>query len=228
MNSTGVVHRRGFAILVLLAAVALAAYLVHARLGDDTAKERTGSSGKAAPVAVNTDPPTNGPAYGADAGSGDGYGGAAPATSAPANAAPAAPAAPVGFKTTSLTGKNVPRMGNVVVDSGGWTLYRFDQDTANPPKSNCNGACAQQWPPVTVDGDPQIAGGIDKNKVGTVTRDDGSKQLTLNGWPMYRFAADGKAGAWKGQAVKNVWWVIASDGTRNLSCLPEGAVPPTS
>lgn len=223
MNSTGVVHRRGFAILVLLAAVALAAYLVQARLSDDTVKKRTGSSGKAAPVAVRSDPPANGPAYGAD-----GYGGAAPATSAPANAAPAAPAARVGFKTTSLTGKNLPRMGNVVVDSGGWTLYRFDQDTANPPRSNCSGKCAQQWPPVIVDGEPKIAGGIDKNKVGTITRDDGSRQLTLGGWPVYRFAADGKAGAWKGQAVKNVWWVISSNGSRNLNCLPQGAVAPTS
>jgi predicted lipoprotein with Yx(FWY)xxD motif len=226
MNSTGVVHRRGFAILVLLAAVALAAYLVHARLGDNSEKARTGKSGKAAPVAVTSSPAANGPAYGADAGSGDGYGGA-PADAAPANAAPAAPAAPVGFKTKSLTAKTLPRMGNVVVDSGGWTLYRFDQDTANPPKSNCNGECATQWPPVITDGEPQVTG-IDKNKVGTITRDDGSKQLTIGGWPVYRFAADGKAGVWKGQAVKNVWWVVSSDGKRNLTCLPEGAVPPTS
>lgn len=77
MNSTGVVHRRGFAILVLLAAVALAAYLVHARLGDNTEKARTGKPGKAAPAAVNASPSGNGPAYGADAG--DGYGAAAAA-----------------------------------------------------------------------------------------------------------------------------------------------------
>ena len=225
MNSTGVVHRRGFAILVLLAAVALAAYLVNARLGDNSEKARTGKAGKAAPVAAVSSPAANGPAYGADGS--DGYG-AAPATSAPANPAPAAPAAPVGFNSTSLTAKTLPRMGNVVVDSGGWTLYRFDQDTSNPPKSNCNAECAKQWPPIlTGDGAPQIAG-IDKNKVGTVTREDGSKQLTIGGWPVYRFAADGKAGVWKGQAVKNVWWVVSNDGKRNLTCLPAGAVPPTS
>ena len=222
MNSTGVVHRRGFAILVLLAAVALAAYLVHARLGDNTEKARTGKPGKAAPAAVNARPSGNGPAYGADAG--DGYGAAAAATSAPPAAAPAAP---VGFKTTSLTAKTLPRMGNVVVDSGGWTLYRFDRDTANPAKSNCSGECATQWPPIIVDGDPQV-NGLDKNKVGTITRDDGSKQLTIGGWPVYRYAADGKAGVWKGQAVKNVWWVVSNTGARNLTCLPPGAVPPAS
>ena len=45
---------------------------------------------------------------------------------------------------------------------------------------------------------------------------------------MYRYAADGKAGVWKGQAVKNVWWVVSNTGARNLTCLPPGAVPPTS
>jgi len=226
MNSTGVVHRRGFAILVLLAAVALAAYLVHARLGDDTRKTRSGKAGKAAPVAVTSSPPANGPAYGADAGNGngDGYGAPAAATSAPAGAAPAAPA---GFKTTSLTAKTLPRMGNVVVDSAGWTLYRFDRDGINPSKSNCNGECATQWPPVIADGDVQITG-VDKNLVGRVKRDDGTEQLTIAGSPVYRFAADGKAGVWKGQAVKNVWWVVSADGSRNLTCLPPGAVPPAS
>ena len=223
MNSTGVVHRRGFAILVLLAAVALAAYLVHARLGDDTRKTRTGKASKAAPVAVTSSPPANGPAYGADAGNGDGYGPAA-ATTPPGNPAPPAP---VGFTTTSLTAKKLPRMGDVVVDSGGWTLYRFDRDGINPSKSNCNGECATQWPPVIANGDVQITG-IDKTKVGRVKRDDGTEQLTIAGSPVYRFAADGKAGVWKGQAVKNVWWVVSADGSRNLTCLPAGAVPPSS
>jgi predicted lipoprotein with Yx(FWY)xxD motif len=226
MNSTGVVHRRGFAILVLLAAVALAAYLVHARLGDTTEKSRTGKAGKPAPVAATSSPPGNGPAYGADAGTDDGYG-AAPATTPPGDPAPAAPAAPVGFKTTSLTAKTLPRMGNVVVDSGGWTLYRFDRDGTNPSASNCNGECATQWPPVIVDGDPQVVG-IATNLVGTITRADGTKQVTIGGSPVYRFAADGKAGVWKGQAVKNVWWVVSKDGSRNLTCLPPGAVPPAS
>ena len=46
--------------------------------------------------------------------------------------------------------------------------------------------------------------------------------------PALVLPADGKAGVWKGQAVKNVWWVVSNDGKRNLTCLPEGAVPPTS
>jgi len=201
MNSTGVVHRRGFAILVLLAAVALAAYLVHARLGDNTEKARTGKPGKAAPAAVDASAPGNGPAYGADAG--DGYGAAAAATSAPPAAAPAAP---VGFTTTSLTAKTLPRMGNVVVDSGGWTLYRFDRDTANPPKSNCSGECATQWPPILVQGDPQVTG-IDKNKVGTITRDDGSKQWAYKGKPLYYFVMDAAAGDKKGDGRGMVWHI---------------------
>jgi predicted lipoprotein with Yx(FWY)xxD motif len=223
MNSTGVVHRRGFAILVLLAAVALAVYLVHARLGDDDRK--TSGAGKpdtAAPAQPADPSASNGPAYGADAANGgDGYG------AAPGDTEPGAAAAPVGFTTTSLTGKTVDRMGNVIVDSAGWTVYRYDRDSADPPTSNCIDQCAVDWPPILVEGDPQVAG-IDPAKVGKITRSDGGVQLTVNGWPAYRYAGDGGAGKWKGQAVKNIWWVMQPTGARNLSCLPPGAVPPAA
>jgi predicted lipoprotein with Yx(FWY)xxD motif len=224
MNSTGVVPRRGFAILVLLAAVVLAAYLVHARLGEE-------SKGRAAtPAAVETsESAAPGDAAPGNAAPGNAApGDAAPGNAAPGNAAPAAPPPPaVGFKTSSLTGRNVDRMGSVVVDSAGWTAYRFDRDTPNPPKSNCYGECAVKWPPITVDGDAKITG-IDPAKIGKLTRDDGTVQLTLGGWPLYRFAADGAAAKWKGQAVNDSWWVVAANGKRNLSCLPEGANPPAA
>jgi predicted lipoprotein with Yx(FWY)xxD motif len=222
MNSTGVVHRRGFAVLVLLAAVALAVYLVHARLGDDDRKTTGAQKPDAAPpAAVESNPPaSNGPAYGADDANGDGYG------AAPGNTEPGA-AAPVGFTTTSLTGKTVDRMGNVIVDSAGWTVYRYDRDTANPPTSNCYDQCAADWPPILVSGDPQVTG-IERALVGKITRPDGGVQLTINGWPAYRYAGDGGPGKWKGQAAKNIWWVMQPTGARNLSCLPPGAVPPAA
>src|SRR6476661_1695423 len=65
--------------------------------------------------------------------------------------APAAPAAttaaPVEIGTV-LSANSTDKLGTVVVDGQGYTLYRFDKDTAKPPASNCAGECAQKWPPV--------------------------------------------------------------------------------
>ena len=133
--------------------------------------------------------------------------------------------------TTKLAGTKVARMGAVVTDQDGWVLYRFDKDTAKPAKSNCSGKCAEVWPPaLTEDGAPDIEG-VDGNLVGTVDRGDGTQQLTLNGWPLYRYIGDKKPGQWKGQAVGNTWWVIAPTGKKNLTCVPKNppkAVAPPS
>lgn len=124
--------------------------------------------------------------------------------------------------TTKLTGKSLPRMGKAVVDQEGWILYRFDKDTANPPASNCTGKCEQVWPPAyTEDGEPELVG-IDEEKVGVITRPDGTKQLTIDGWALYRYIGDKKPGEWRGQGVGGTWFVIAPDGKRNVSCLPDG------
>jgi predicted lipoprotein with Yx(FWY)xxD motif len=124
--------------------------------------------------------------------------------------------------TTELTGKSIPRMGKAVVDQEGWILYRFDKDTAKPPATNCVEKCEQVWPPAyTEDGEPEVTG-INDEIVGVVNRPDGTKQLTLDGWPLYRYIGDKKPGTWKGQGVGGTWFVVAPDGKRNLSCLPEG------
>jgi predicted lipoprotein with Yx(FWY)xxD motif len=127
--------------------------------------------------------------------------------------------------TTSLTGTKVPRMGKVVEDQDGFVLYRFDDDKDDPAKSNCNGDCAEVWPPaLTNDGEPKLKG-VSADLVGTVTRADGTKQLTLKGWPLYRYLGDKKPGQWKGQNVGGKWFVINPDGTKNLTCLPAISKP---
>lgn len=132
------------------------------------------------------------------------------------------PAKEVENFTTKLTAKALPRMGKVVVDDEGWTLYRFDKDTANPPATNCVEKCEQVWPPAwTEDGEPDLVG-ISDEKVGVITRPDGTKQLTLGGWALYRYIGDAGPGKWKGQGVGGTWFVSAPDGKRNLTCLPTG------
>ncbi|WP_436527199.1 hypothetical protein [Actinoplanes sp. HUAS TT8] len=127
--------------------------------------------------------------------------------------------------TTSLTGTSVPKMGKVVENQKGFVLYRFDDDGDNPSKSNCNGDCAKIWPPaLTNDAKPTIKG-VDSKLVGTVTRADGTKQLTLKGWPLYGYVGDKKAGSWKGQNVNGKWFVITPTGTKNLTCLPKISKP---
>ncbi|HEY8983323.1 MAG TPA: SCO0930 family lipoprotein [Streptomyces sp.] len=104
-------------------------------------------------------------------------------------------------------------LGKIVTDSSGRTLYRFDSDTAEPPKSNCNDACATAWPPVDA-ADVTAGDGIDKSILGEVTRADGKKQLTIDGWPAYYYAKDANPGDTTGQNVGNKWFALAPDGKK--------------
>ncbi|WP_244203880.1 SCO0930 family lipoprotein [Streptomyces tricolor] len=122
-----------------------------------------------------------------------------------------------------------PRIGNPrdicvadvhLPDGSGLTLYRFDKDTANPPKSNCADDCATTWPPVPAE-DATAGAGIDKALLGEVTRPDGTKQLTIDGWPAYRYAKDVNAGDVNGQGVGGKWFALAPSGKKaKLSDLP--------
>jgi predicted lipoprotein with Yx(FWY)xxD motif len=136
--------------------------------------------------------------------------------------APAAEAAgnntPVNL-TTELKANTIKRMGKVVVNQDGFTLYLFTKDSKDPSKSTCNGTCAKIWPPALTDGNPTIEG-VSADLVGTVTRDDGTKQITIGGWPVYTYIGDKKPGAWKGQFVSGTWFVIGPDGKKNITCLP--------
>ena len=103
-------------------------------------------------------------------------------------------------------------LGTVVADKDGFTLYRFDKDTPKPPDSNCAGNCAKTWPPVpAVDANPQLQG-IDPALIGSVDRADGTKQLTLNGWPLYRYSKDVAPGDTKGEGVGGTWHAVGVDG----------------
>jgi predicted lipoprotein with Yx(FWY)xxD motif len=128
--------------------------------------------------------------------------------------------------TDQLTAAKVKRMGDTVQNEQGYVLYRFDGDVAKPKsKATCNGDCAKVWlPALTNDGKPELKG-VDPKLVGTVTRADGTKQLTIKGWSLYAYIGDKKPGTWKGQNVAGKWFVIKSDGTKNLTCLPAISKP---
>ncbi|GAB3007617.1 hypothetical protein LWP59_28730 [Amycolatopsis acidiphila] len=113
--------------------------------------------------------------------------------------------------TPALNAVRAFDLGRIVVDGGGFTVYRYDKDSTNPPSSTCTGLCAQQWKPVPASA-TQHLGGLDQNSVGTLTRDDGTDQATLDGWPLYRYAKDAMPGETAGQGIGGVWFPITPQG----------------
>ncbi|MBZ6078385.1 COG4315 family predicted lipoprotein [Microvirga puerhi] len=92
--------------------------------------------------------------------------------------------------------------GKALVDAKGMTLYTFDKDAAG--KSNCNGTCAQNWPPLMADASAKASGDWS-----TVKRDDGSMQWAYKGKPLYTWAKDTKPGETTGDGVNNIWHIAA-------------------
>ena len=136
-------------------------------------------------------------------------------------AAPAAPPAPAAPAGPALTASPTDALGTVVVDGTGYTLYRFDKDKPKPSKSNCNGSCATQWPPVIVASadavkDVQLEG-VDRTAVNTVKRADGKLQLTIGGWPVYRYSGDKAAGDTTGLGVGKVWCAVTPAGKKAVA-----------
>lgn len=105
--------------------------------------------------------------------------------------------------------------GPILVNSEGMSLYAFMGDTQNSDISACVDECAVEWPPLTTDGDPVAGEGVDQALLGTITRDDGSMQVTYNGWPLYLFHEDMAAGDTNGQGVEDefgLWLLVSPEG----------------
>lgn len=104
-------------------------------------------------------------------------------------------------------------LGSILVDSSGRTLYLFKADVGG--KSACSGACATAWPPLLVTAKPTAGGGLTASKLGTITRSDGTQQVTYNGHPLYLFVKDAKPGQTTGQGVTAfgaAWFALTPSG----------------
>jgi predicted lipoprotein with Yx(FWY)xxD motif len=120
-----------------------------------------------------------------------------------------------GSATSTLTTAKVAKLGTVVTDDKGYVLYRFDADSANPTKVTCYSTCAALWPAATTTGKGSVTTkGIDKSMVSTVKRNDGSTQITLAGWPLYRYAKDDEPKEPYGQGVDGTWWAVTPSGAK--------------
>ena len=126
-----------------------------------------------------------------------GSGGTSGTSSSPASSGSA-------LKTTQISGVTV------LTNAKGFTLYWFVPDTST--KSNCNGSCAQIWPPVK---GPATAGSGVTGKLDTITRSDGSIQATYDGHPLYTYTADTAPGQANGNGINasgGVWHEVTASG----------------
>jgi predicted lipoprotein with Yx(FWY)xxD motif len=137
-----------------------------------------------------------------------------------ATATPARPKTASGAPATVGVGKT--RLGNILVDSQGRTLYLFKADKGTT--SACFGACAVAWPPLRAHGRPTVGSGAKASLVGSTARSDGKPQVTYNGHPLYLYSGDQKPGDTNGQAVNAFgarWFALARGGTQ-ISSGPSG------
>lgn len=107
--------------------------------------------------------------------------------------------------------------GPILVDGTGMSLYVFLADTQNGGTSACgtDDGCTAGWPPLMSESAPAAGEGVDATLLGTITRDDGSMQVTYNGWPLYHFAGDAAPGDANGQGLDEfggIWCLVSPAG----------------
>ena len=90
----------------------------------------------------------------------------------------------------------------VLTNGQGMTLYTFDRDAGG--KSACNGPCATNWPPLLASDSDRASGDY-----GIISRDDGKKQWTYKGKPLYTWVRDQKPGDKTGDGFNNNVWHVA-------------------
>lgn len=141
----------------------------------------------------------------------------APSQAAPSQAAPSTPAqsmspsAPAPNAATLAIATD-PDLGDYVTGADGLALYVFLPDKGKDT-SQCTGECAGNWPPLVVEDIADVTAGDGvTGELGTITRDDGSLQVTLDGAPLYYYVADQKAGDVKGQGLNDVWYLASANG----------------
>jgi predicted lipoprotein with Yx(FWY)xxD motif len=138
-------------------------------------------------------------------------GGTSPTTAA-SSPSPSPAASPAAAGVTIAVATNT-KLGQILVDGQGMTVYLFVVDTGTT--STCYTSCAALWPPVVTTGAPQAGAGATASLLGTTTRTDGKIEVTYAGHPLYYFIQDKAVGDTTGQGVNGfggLWWVLSPAG----------------
>jgi len=102
------------------------------------------------------------------------------------------------------------KLGQILVDGKGMTLYIFTND--GPDQSKCNAKCLANWPPLLTQGNPVLGPGVDASLIGSATLADGTTIVTYNHMPLYYFIKDTKPGDISGVGVGSVWYLVSPAG----------------
>lgn len=124
-------------------------------------------------------------------------------------------AVPVGQAQDEAATVQTGADGKFLTDADGMSLYLFEADSENT--STCYDDCAAAWPPLLSEGAPSAGGEVDASMLSTIERDDGTTQVTYDGWPLYHFVKDKAAGDMNGQDVEGFgaeWYLVAPDGEK--------------
>lgn len=135
-------------------------------------------------------------------------------TSSPSGTGAAAGASSSASGSAMVITTKTGSAGTYLTDGSGRAVYLWVKDPSG--KSVCEGACAGAWPPVTTTGAPTASGGAMASDLGTITRSDGTKQVTYSGHPLYYFVGDKSAGSTAGQGLNGFgakWWLLTPSGS---------------
>ncbi|MER7725225.1 hypothetical protein [Streptomyces sp. NPDC096323] len=109
--------------------------------------------------------------------------------------------------------KTAGKLGTILVDDKGRTLYLFLADKKN--QSKCTGDCAEAWPPLMSKGTAEAGKGVDEKLLGLTKRSGSAEQVTYNGHPLYYYAGDTDPGQTNGQGLDQfgaAWYVLDAKG----------------
>ncbi|MGN6662593.1 MAG: COG4315 family predicted lipoprotein [Solirubrobacterales bacterium] len=180
-------------VLAPLAALAALAVVIAGCGGGSSTSSETSSSGSKKTASSASSTGTKGTGYGG--------GGENKSTSSESSG------------TAAVVSLGHTKVGMVLVDSNGMTLYDFHKDKGTT--SSCYGACEQAWPPMTTEGKPTVGNGASASKLGTTERKDGTMQVTYAGHPLYTFVEDKKPGEANGNdtsAFGAPWYALKGNG----------------
>ena len=143
------------------------------------------------------------------------------ATSAPTTSATGAPSTAGSSAAFPLKSANDAKLGEILVDAKGMTLYMNKNDTATT--SSCYTTCAQNWPPLTTSSGTQasLASGV-TGTLATLTRTDNTTQVTYNGHPLYYWKGDKAPGDTTGNGLLSGAWSVVNVGS-STSAAPTSA-----
>jgi predicted lipoprotein with Yx(FWY)xxD motif len=103
------------------------------------------------------------------------------------------------------------KLGRVLVDAHGRTLYLFLEDSRT--QSSCYGGCARVWPPLLVSRTPKAGRGVDAARLTARTRRHSRlRQVVYNGHFLYTTVADERPGQTEGQGFFGTWFVVSPKG----------------